>query len=92
MGDGRERKRLQVLAEQLGVADKVHFWGFLSRSETLQKLSEYHILVHPSLHDSGGNVCLEAMAVGRPIICLNLRRNCYTSVRGRGLQSSRSDP
>ena len=72
VGDGRERKRLQVLAEQLGVAAKVHFWGSLSRSETLQKLSECHILVHPSLHDSGGNVCLEAMAVGRPIICLNL--------------------
>jgi glycosyltransferase involved in cell wall biosynthesis len=27
--------------------------------------------VHPSLHDSGGWVCLEAMAAGRPIICLD---------------------
>jgi len=29
-------------------------------------------LVHPSLHDSGGWVCLEAMAAGRPVICLDL--------------------
>jgi glycosyltransferase involved in cell wall biosynthesis len=29
-------------------------------------------LVHPSLHDSGAGVCLEAMAAGRPVICLDL--------------------
>ena len=29
-------------------------------------------MVHPSLHDSGGWVCLEAMAAGRPVICLDL--------------------
>ena len=28
--------------------------------------------VHPSLHDSGGWVCLEAMAAGRPVVCLDL--------------------
>jgi len=30
------------------------------------------VLVHPSLHDSGGWVCIEAMAAGRPVVCLNL--------------------
>lgn len=29
------------------------------------------MLVHPSLHDSGGWVCLEAMAAGRPVVCLD---------------------
>ncbi|GBD39719.1 D-inositol 3-phosphate glycosyltransferase [bacterium HR37] len=28
--------------------------------------------MHPSLHDSGGWVCVEAMAAGRPVICLDL--------------------
>jgi len=28
--------------------------------------------MHPSLHDSGGWVTLEAMAAGRPVICLDL--------------------
>jgi glycosyltransferase involved in cell wall biosynthesis len=29
-------------------------------------------LVHPSLHESGGWVCVEAMSVGRPVICFDL--------------------
>jgi len=72
LGEGPERDRLQALAAELGIAKQVKFWGRLPRHETLDKLSQSHVLVHPSLHDSGGWVCLEAMASGRPIICLNL--------------------
>jgi len=54
------------------VAHQIKFWGNLPRTEGLAKLGESHVLVHPSLHDSGGWVCPEAMAVGRPIICLDL--------------------
>lgn len=46
--------------------------GDLPRDKTLSKLEECHVLVHPSLHDSGGWVCLEAMAAGRPVICLDI--------------------
>jgi len=35
-------------------------------------LGDAHVLVHPSLHDSGGWVCVEAMAAGKPVICLDL--------------------
>jgi glycosyltransferase involved in cell wall biosynthesis len=72
VGDGVERDRLQALARELGIAPQVRFFGRLSRRETLDKLSASHVLVHPSLHDSGGWVCLEAMAAGRPVICLDL--------------------
>ncbi|MBH8551084.1 glycosyltransferase [Nostocaceae cyanobacterium CENA357] len=72
LGDGPERKRLQILAEELGVSKQVKLWGRLSRPETLDKLSKSNVLVHPSLHDSGGWVCLEAMAAGCPVICLDL--------------------
>ncbi|NEO98891.1 MAG: glycosyltransferase family 4 protein [Symploca sp. SIO2E9] len=72
IGDGPERERLQSLVEELGIAHQIMFWGELSRDETLQKLGECHVLVHPSLHDSGGLVCLEAMAAGHPVICLDL--------------------
>ncbi|RUT00251.1 hypothetical protein DSM106972_076990 [Dulcicalothrix desertica PCC 7102] len=72
LGDGPERLRLQAQAEKLGIAGQVKFWGELSREETLAKLQDCHVLVHPSLHDSGGLVCMEAMAAGRPVICLDL--------------------
>jgi glycosyltransferase involved in cell wall biosynthesis len=72
VGDGPERKNLEQLARKLGIIDKVRFWGALPRSEALKKLAECDVLVHPSLHDSGGWVCVEAMAAGRPVICLDL--------------------
>jgi glycosyltransferase involved in cell wall biosynthesis len=72
VGDGPERETLQKMADALGVADRVKFWGRLTREETLEKLRDCHALVHPSLHDSGGWVCIEGMAAGRPVICLDL--------------------
>lgn len=72
IGDGPERSRLEELAGNLGVRDRVTFWGTLPRSEVLERLAGCDALVHPSLHDSGGWVCLEAMAAGRPVVCLDL--------------------
>ncbi|MEO0984948.1 MAG: glycosyltransferase [Cyanobacteria bacterium J06639_14] len=72
LGDGVERQNFEQLAQQLGVSEQVRFWGNLPRSQTLERLSHSHVLVHPSLHDSGGWVCLEGMAAGRPILCLDL--------------------
>ena len=72
VGDGSQAEKLQLLAQDLGIADRVKFCGPLSRQETLSTLADCHVLVHPSLHDSGGMVCMEAMAAGRPVICLDL--------------------
>ncbi|RMF59465.1 MAG: glycosyltransferase family 1 protein [Calditrichaeota bacterium] len=72
IGDGPERNHLESLAKKLGVSNKVKFWGALSREEVFEKLANCHVLVHPSLHESGGWVCVEAMAAGRPVICLAL--------------------
>ena len=71
IGDGPERSNLVRLSDDSN-ASKVLFWGSLLRQEVLQKLGECSVLVHPSLHDSGGWVCVEAMAAGRPVICLDL--------------------
>ncbi len=72
VGDGPERRSLERLSQKLGVAEKTRFFGALPRSEALERLAECDVLVHPSLHDSGGWVCVEAMAAGRPVICLDL--------------------
>ena len=72
LGDGPERQSLETLAQELGIANQVKFIKRLPRDEALEKLGSSTALVHPSLHDSGGWVCLEAMMAARPIICLNL--------------------
>jgi glycosyltransferase involved in cell wall biosynthesis len=71
IGDGPQRKYLTNLAKKLGVQEKVRFWGDLSREQVFERLAECNVVVHPSLHDSGGWVCLEAMASRRPVICLD---------------------
>jgi glycosyltransferase involved in cell wall biosynthesis len=72
VGDGPERIRLWELARELGIDERVFFWGPLSRQVTLERLLDCDVLLHPSLHDSGGWVCLESMAAGRPVVCLDL--------------------
>jgi glycosyltransferase involved in cell wall biosynthesis len=72
IGDGPEKKNLERLATNLEVTGRVRFLGNIPRPLVLRDLSECDVLVHPSLHDSGGWVCLEAMAAGRPVICLDL--------------------
>jgi glycosyltransferase involved in cell wall biosynthesis len=72
IGNGPEKRRLESVARRLGVGNCVQFWGDLSRREVLAKLADCDVLVHPSLHDSSGWACLEAMAAGRPVVCLDL--------------------
>lgn len=72
IGDGPERVRLAALARHLGIAEHVHFMAIMPRQQVLENIAECDILLHPSLHDSGSCVCVEAMAVGVPVICLDL--------------------
>jgi glycosyltransferase involved in cell wall biosynthesis len=71
LGDGPDRPRLERLANELNLSSNVKFWGVQPRSEVLQRLGDCDVLVHPSLHDSGGWVCVEAMAAGKPVVCLD---------------------
>jgi glycosyltransferase involved in cell wall biosynthesis len=71
VGGGPEEADLRRTVERLGLGTQVRFWGEMRRKDVFEKLGQCHVLVHPSLHDSGGWVCLEAMAARRPIICLN---------------------
>jgi len=72
IGSGPQQSRLAALAQSLGIGQRVRFWGNLERQDTLERLGECLALVHPSLHESGGFVCLEALAAGRPVLCLDL--------------------
>jgi glycosyltransferase involved in cell wall biosynthesis len=92
IGDGPFGTHLRRLAQSLGIEDKVHFWGVLPRVEALVKLRLCHVLVHPSLHDSGAWVCEEAMAAGKPVICLDLGGPGAQVTRETGFKIPALDP
>ncbi|CAM3259250.1 glycosyltransferase family 4 protein [Rhodothermus bifroesti] len=55
-----------ALAEQLGVADRVHFLGFRRDIASLMRAVDFFVL--PSRRDSCPLVLLEAMASGLPVV------------------------
>ncbi len=72
VGSGSYTRELKLLAKELGIEEKVKFTGNIPREEVMECLKDSIALVHPSLHDSGGWVVIEAMASGRPVLCLDL--------------------
>lgn len=72
VGEGPDLNRLKRLARRLGIADRVVFTGALNWHDTQKQFQQTDVLVHPSLHDSGGFVLLEAMELSKPVICLDL--------------------
>jgi glycosyltransferase involved in cell wall biosynthesis len=68
VGDGPERNRLERLAQELGIADRVHFKGRLAHRETLKEIVDADIFSLPSWREAFGVVYLEAMACGKPVI------------------------
>ncbi len=72
VGGGPEAGRLKRMADELRLGDSLVFWGAVSRARVFEMLGECDVLLFPCLHDSGGWASVEAMAAGRPVICLDL--------------------
>ncbi len=68
VGEGEELGRLQGLARELGIAERVEFLGRRTRIEVAELLRESMIFVLPSRYEGLGCVYLEAMATGIPAI------------------------
>lgn len=73
-GEGPALTDLQILAAQLGIAEKVRFTGFLSQEQLRALYAESHLFLHPSELGPDGdqegvpNSLLEAMAGGLPVL------------------------
>ncbi|MBW4573314.1 MAG: glycosyltransferase family 4 protein [Tolypothrix carrinoi HA7290-LM1] len=68
IGDGNLRQELEAQAVNLGLGERVKFFGWLSQKECAIRLEQASALVLPSLLECGGAVVLEAMAMGLPVI------------------------
>lgn len=72
VGKGPERDRLHAQAADLGVADRVDWHEWVAQPDLHAMYDDHSTFLFPSLHDSSGNVVLEALAHGLPVVCLGL--------------------
>lgn len=69
---GPEMANLKSLVKRLGIENLVEFKGRLPRLEDVyHEIARADALVHPALHEAFGQACLESLALGVPVICLN---------------------
>ncbi len=71
LGDGPRGAAWRRRATGLGIADRVTWTGWLPHSEARARLARAHAFVFTSLRDTSGNVVLEALAAGVPVVCLD---------------------
>ena len=67
VGDGPERDRLEALAAELHVLDRVHFLGVRAHSEMPGLLSSAELAIFPSLMEATSVAALECMACEIPV-------------------------
>jgi len=72
IGEGPELPRLETLVRQAELQDRVRFENWMAREKLLAAMGQCDVFLFPSLRDGGGAVVVEAMAAGKPVICLDL--------------------
>jgi glycosyltransferase involved in cell wall biosynthesis len=68
VGKGEDEARLQALAAELGVAERVHFLGSLDHDLLPLVLSAANAMVLPSASEGLANAWVEALACGTPLV------------------------
>lgn len=72
VGSGPYRDTLHRLADELGLETQRLQWReHMPQAELFALYAASHCFLFPSLHDSSGNVVLEAQSYGLPVICLD---------------------
>lgn len=66
-GNGPRREKLEVLARELGVSERVHFLGY--RRDIPSILAAADIFCLPSFREGLPLALMESMATGKPVVC-----------------------
>ncbi|MGQ9479340.1 MAG: glycosyltransferase family 4 protein [Thermoproteota archaeon] len=76
IGDGPEKKKLEILSKELGVSSNIVFKGFLeNHDEVVSYMKASKVFVLPSAREGFGIVVLEANACGLPVVTVRHARN-----------------
>ncbi|TKX48535.1 glycosyltransferase WbuB [Halorubrum sp. SD690R] len=98
IGDGKRRDELETLTRELGLTDRIHFAGFVDRTEVAARLQRSALSVVPLQDDlqldyARPNKLLESMAVGTPYVASDIReiRRVTNESGGGAVVSNDSD-
>jgi glycosyltransferase involved in cell wall biosynthesis len=72
VGGGSDEGRLKGLVKKFGIEEKVKFTGYVPYDQVPKYYASVDIVVYPTLYEPLGNVVLESMAAGKPIIATNV--------------------
>ena len=70
VGDGPDRARLEQMAAQLGIAERVKFWGW--QTDTPRFYEAMDVMLLPSRTEGMPNAVLEAMAMNVPTVATDV--------------------
>ena len=98
VGDGPELQNLKNLVKELKLEDKIIFENWLPREKLFEKMLSCNVFLFASLRDGGGEVVVEAMAMGKPVVCFDIAgpgfhidENCGIKIKSASFNQAVSD-
>ncbi|WP_447003103.1 glycosyltransferase [Saccharothrix isguenensis] len=83
VGDGSCRAEWELLARDLGIADRVRFRGFVSESELLDAYAGSDVFCMPGIAELQSLATMEAMAAGKPVVVADAMALPHLCKQGR---------
>lgn len=71
LGKGSDKKRIEQLIQQLGMANHVTLHGNVPMAEYLQMMADCDLVLNPCLKEGAVTTAFDAMAFGRPLVCID---------------------
>jgi len=71
VGRGPDAAWFRDLAQRLDIEGSVNWVAHLEHAAVMRAYLHHDAFLFPSLHDSSGNVVLEALSSGLPVVCLD---------------------
>ncbi len=92
VGSGEAEAEVRELVGRLGAEDRIRFVPWMAREDLMRRFQSCDVLLFPSFRDGGGAVVVEAMACGKPVICLDTGGPSFHVQEPWGIKVPPADP
>lgn len=72
IGSGSDETWLRGVAHRLNLDASINWFPRMEQAKVMQAYLNHDAFLFPSLHDSSGNVVLEALSRGLPVVCIGV--------------------